>query len=196
MTLQQRDRRALVMLGAAVLLSMIVYFWPVGGAPAAAAGADSIPMAERRIEKLREVIATLPGKQKLLDGVSAQLADREKGIITAQTAPQAQAQLVQILRALGRNQAPPLDIGQFEMGPVQGLGKDYGEVVVSVSFNCRIEQLVNLLADVAAHKDAIATHELQVRAGDAKQKIVIVRLTASGLIARKLVPERKAMGVL
>jgi hypothetical protein len=194
MTLQQRDKRALTMLAASAFLSLVIYLWPAGSGAPVAAAAGSIPIAEQRIVKLREIIATLPGKQKLLDGLSAQLRERESGTIAAQTAAQAQAQLIQILRKLGRSQAPPIEIGQFDMGPVQGLGKDYGEVVASASFNCRIEQLVNLLADLSAQKDLIATHELQVRAGDQKQKVVGVRLTVSGVIPRNLVPERKTMG--
>jgi len=196
MTLQDRDKRALLMLGGAVLISTIVYFWPQGdAAPAVAPSVDSIPLAEQRLSRLRQVVATIPGKRTVLEGIAAQLKEREKGLIEAETAAQAQAQLLQIVRRVTRAQSPPLEIGQVDMGSVQPLGADYAEALVSVSLTCRIEQLVNLLADISAQPESIATHELQVRAQDARQKTMGVRLTVSGVLPRRLAPERKGGSV-
>lgn len=191
MTLQPRDKRALMLLLAATILSAIIYFWPQGGgAPVVAPAVNSIPLAEQRLARLRQTVATIPGKEQLLAGVVAQLKEREKGLIEAETAAQAQAQLLQIVRRLLRAQSPPLELGQVDMGAVQLLRDDYAEALVSVSLNCRIEQVVNLLADISAQPEAIATHELQVRAGDARQKTVNVRLTVSGVLPRRLAPQR------
>jgi type II secretory pathway component PulM len=191
LTLQPRDKRALMLLSAAIVLSAIIYFWPQGGGTTVVAPAvNSIPLAEQRLARLRQTVATIPGKEQLLAGVVAQLKEREKGLIEAETAAQAQAQLLQIVRRLLRAQSPPLELGQVDMGAVQLLGDDYAEALVSVSLSCRIEQVVNLLADISAQPEAIATHELQVRAGDARQKTVNVRLTVSGVLPRRLAPQR------
>jgi hypothetical protein len=196
MTLQERDKRALMLLGGAVAISAIIYLWPQGGAPTVISPAvSSIPLAEQRLSRLRQVVATVPGKRKVLDGITAQLKEREKGMLDAETAAQAQAQLLQIVRRVTRAQSPPLEIGQVDMGTVQALGADYAEALVSVSMTCRIEQLVNLLADVSAQPESIATHELQVRAQDARQKTLGVRLTVSGVLPKRLAPERKGGNV-
>ena len=63
---------------------------------------------------------------------------REAGVIQAETAQQAQAQLLQVIRTLGK--ADNIDARGGEFGPVKPLGDDYGEVSVAVSFECRIEQ--------------------------------------------------------
>lgn len=191
MTLQDRDRRALALLGAAGVLAAAVSFWPQPSVEVVSSNAATPEAAQARLLKLRQIAATIPGKQKVLDGVRAQLAGREKGILNADTAAQAQAQLMQTVTKLARAQQPPIDIVQRDLGAIQPLGKDYGTALVSVTFNCQIEQLVNLLADISAQSELIATHELQVRAADGQKKTVGVRLTVSGILPRKLVPERK-----
>lgn len=194
MSLQPRDRRALSMLGVSAVLTAMVYLWPQPGpSNIVSPTIDSIPMAEQRLAKLRQVVATVPGKQQVLDGVLTQLKDREKGLLDAETAAQAQAQLLQIIRRVARSQSPPVEIGQVEMGNIQPLGADYGEALVSVTVLCRIEQLVNLLADMTAQPEAVSTYELQVRTSDLKQKTVSVRVTVAGVLPKRLVPERKGI---
>jgi hypothetical protein len=191
-TLQDRDRRALAILAVAGLLSAAIYFWPTGpSVEVVSADATSPAAAEARLRKLREVIATIPGKRLFAEGIHAQLVEREKGIIVADTAAQAQAQLMQLVTRVAR--AEQIDITQRDLGPIQQFGKDYGQLQVTVSFGCQIEQLVNLLANLASQPELIATHELQVRAGDLQKKTVAVRLTVSGIAPRKLVPERKGV---
>jgi hypothetical protein len=196
--MQDRDRRALMALGAAVLLTLAVRFWTSEDETAAVAApsAASIPVAEGRVERLRKVLATIPARRTVLEGIGAQLASREKGMLAAETAAQAQAQLLQVVRTLARKQAPPVEISQNDFGAIQALGDSYGEALVSVTMNCRVEQLVNLLADITAQPELIATHEMRVSpTGDQKQKMLSVRLTVSGVIPKRLVPERKGLGL-
>ena len=197
MTLTTRDRRALIALGGAVAITMVVYFWTESGSSAEVVppAAESIPVAEKRLGSLREMVATVPGKQQVTEQIAAQVAVLEKGLLSGDTAAQAQASLLQHVRRLAREQAPPVEVAQVEMGPIRPIGKEYGEALVSVSMNCRIEQLLQLLADISARPELIATNEMRVLAGDPKQKLVNVRLTVSGLVARKLVPENKGLGV-
>ncbi len=192
MNLTARDRRALSFLAVSAILSLIYYFWPSGGTTAVVAPAgDSIALEEKRLAKLREVAATVPSKEEILKGVSAELAIREKGLIKADTAPQAQAQLVQLVRTLGRAEAPPIDIRNTEFGGVRPLGDAYGEAVVSLQIECRIDQLVNLLAAISNQPELISTSDLRVSASNMKEKTVNVRLTVAGVVPRKLVPDKK-----
>lgn len=191
MKLDQRDRRALALLGAALVVTAFVYLWPEPGAEIVAASQSSVPAAERRLERLRELAATVPGKQKFADGLIAQLKDREKGLIEADTAAQAQAQLSQLLRKVMRAQSPAMEVGQVELGAIQPLGGDYGEAMITVGSTCRIEQLVNLLADLSRQPEAISTREIRVLAGDPRQKTINMRLTVSGVLPKRLVPEQR-----
>jgi len=190
-SLSARDKRALVVLAAAAAVSAAVWFWPAPQAPAVAAGTDDIPAAERRLDRLRQLAASAPAREEGLKRVLAGLAEREKGLIQAETAAQAQAQVLQTLRRVARQQAPPIEFRGFENGPTRAVSDGYGEVLVGVNFEARIEQLVNFLADLTAQPELVATEELRVAAANAKEKTMAVRLTVAGMVPRKLIPEKK-----
>jgi len=191
MTLTSRDKRALVLLGVALIVILI---WKAGsGGPQVqvAAATESVPQAERRLARLRQIRATVPGKEELFKKVSAEVAGREKGMIVADTAQQAQAQIQQILRKLGSNLG--IEVRGAEFGQVKPLGVDYGEAPVSVSFDCAIEQLVNFLSSLGSQPEILGTSDIRVSSGNPKDKRVGVRLTVSGVVAKKLIPEKKGI---
>jgi hypothetical protein len=197
-TLQQRDKRALMGLG--VVAGMILVWYATSPddspAPQVVAATNNIPLAERRLARLRQVSAAVPGRQQILDQVQGELLIREAGLISAETAAQAQAKLAEILQRIGRAQSPPLDFRGVENGPVRALGDHYGEVLLSLSFEGGIEQVINLLADITAQKELIATSEIRFGQAHPKQKTVPVRLTVSGVVRRELVPQRKGPGAI
>jgi hypothetical protein len=197
MTPQSRQRRALAALAAAVLLFLILRFsLPDPDVPSVEAAPDSIPRGESRLSKVRQRAATLPAREQALKVLMAELATREKGVIQADTLAQAQAQLVQIVRRLTSAQTPPIELRSVEIGQARPLGEQYGEIWVPLSFECRIEQLVNLLADMTAQPELIATSELRVSVASQTDKTKTVRLIVSGVVPRKLVPEKRGLGLL
>lgn len=156
---------------------------------AVAASADNVAMAEKQLAKLREAAATVPQKQEILKQVSGDLALREKGIINEDTAAQAQARIVQILRKLGEDENPRVAIRSQEMGAApRAFGDAYGEVLVTVQIECGIDQLVNMLVGLAARPELVASNELRVTSGNPKDKTIGVRWTVSGVVPKKLVP--------
>jgi hypothetical protein len=160
---------------------------------AVVSSSDSVPMAEKRLAKLRQTAAAVPGREEALKKVTEELASREKGLIQADTAQQAQAQLMQILTQIGKAQQPPIGMRSSEIGQVKSLSDDYGEVAVSVSFDCRVEQLVNLLSDLTTQKELIATSEVRIGNANPKEKVMPVRLTVSGVVPRKIIPDKKGV---
>ena len=195
MRLSPRDRRALAALAVAVVLGLAYRFWPSSDAPAVIAPTtDNVALTEKRLAKLRETAATVPAKEKILKQVAGDLALREKGLIAADTAAQAQAQLIQIIRRVGAVENPPVEIRATEIGPVRPLSDAYGEAFVSVQIECRIDQLVNILAAIPAQPELVATSDVRVISTNAKDKAVGVRLTLSGIVPRRLVPEKSKAG--
>ena len=195
MTITKRDRRALTLLGVAVLLAVVYVLWPDGSdgtvAATAPSGRASVGAAEKQLAQLREIAATVPAKEDVKKGVAAELAVREKGLIAADTAAQAQAQLIQIVRQLARAESPPIEIRSTELGSLRPLGDGYGQVDVAVQIECRIDQLVNLLAALAARPELISTSDLRITSSNSKEKMVGVRLGVIGVVPRRLVPEKK-----
>jgi hypothetical protein len=191
MSLSERDQRALKYLAAAAVVAGAVYFWPDGSGTATVAASSTPQMLEQRLERSRKLMVALPDKQAAMKQVEADLALREKGLLTADTAAQAQAQLFQILRRVGQAQGPPVEIRANEIGQARPFGEHYGEVSVSVSMECGIEQLVNLLADLGAQPELLATSEIRIGGASGNEKKIPVRLTVSALVPRKLIPDKK-----
>ncbi len=189
MKLEKRDQRALLLLAAAAVVMLLLKLSTRSGPEVAEAATDSVEMAEKKLARLRQLAATVPGKEGLLKQANEQLAAREAGVIQAETAQQAQAQLLQVIRELGKKES--FDARGGEFGPVSPLGADYGEVSVAVSFECGIDHFVNFLAALTSEKALLASSEMRISAANPKEKTVTVRLTLSGVIPRHLVPEKK-----
>ena len=162
--------------------------------PAVVAASESAPMAEKRLARLRQIAATVPGKEALMKLATGELESREKGMLKAETGAQAQAQLQELLHKVGASNG--IDIRGVEEARVKVLGSDYGEVSVTVRFTCLIEQLVNLLAGLANEPELLSTNQIQITGGADKNKAIQVRLTLSGVVPKKLALEKKTGSAL
>ena len=142
------DRKTAIRLGAGVAAILLLRFvvFP-DKSPTVVAATEDIPAAEARLKRVREIVATLPMLEERAKQAQADLDAREKGILKADTAAQAQASIQDLLHRVGA--ANGIDIRGFEDQRIRPLGKDYGEASVSVRFNCSIDQLVNFLAALA-----------------------------------------------
>lgn len=193
MTLGAMDRKTVIALacaGGAILLAVLRLAGPGDSSTAVVSATQSIPQAEERLARLRQMAATAPGKEELLKQVSAELKIREAGILQADTAAQAQAQLLDTIHRIASQNGFDAR-GAEELREPRPLGNDYGEVSVAETFTCGIDQLVNFLADLAREPRILATNEIHISGGSDKKKNIQVRLSLSGVVPRKLVPARK-----
>jgi Type II secretion system (T2SS), protein M subtype b len=182
------NRRTLLFGVGGIALILILRFGVYGGGPqTAVAATDSIPMAEKRLARVRQVEATVSGKEELVTHAKAELADREQGIINADTEQQAQAQLTEITQTIAKSNGIDARGSQGLSG--QPISDDYGEISYTVAFTCAIEQLVNLLTALGNQPAILATNEISVNGGSDKKKNVQVRLTVSAIVPRKLIPK-------
>lgn len=190
------DRKTAIMLGAgvgAILLLKFVVMADRQPAPVVAA-AENIPAAEARLKRMREIAATIPAREEQLKQALADLDSREKGILKAETGPQAQALLQERLHRVGL--ANGIDIRGLEDQRVRPLGADYGEASVSVRFTCGIEQLVNFLAALAMEPELFSTSDINVTGTTDEKKVIQVRLTLAGVVTKKIAQEKKPGGAL
>jgi Tfp pilus assembly protein PilO len=185
------DRRYGVALLAAVAAFVLLKAGPFASQDTpVVAPTESIPGAEQRLEKLRQAAATVPAKEEILKQAQAELAARESGLLKGDTRAQAQAQLIELVQSVAK--ANGIETHGVERMTENVVNGDYGEVGVEVAFTCGIEQLVNLLAALADQPQILATNEVRITGGSDKKKMVQVRLGVSGIVPRKLLPERKA----
>lgn len=189
------DRKTAILWISGVAVILILRFFVFADrSPAVVAASESVPMAERRLERLRQIAATVPGKEVLMKQAFGELETREKGMLKAETSAQAQAQLQELLHKVG--EANGIDIRGLEDMRVKPFGADYGEASVTVRFTCLIEQLVNLLAALANERELLSTNQIQITGGPDKKKNIQVRLTLSGVVSKKLSQEKKPGGAL
>jgi hypothetical protein len=185
------DRKTAILWICGVAVILILRFVVLADrSPDVVAVSESVPMAERRLERLRQIAATVPGKEALMKQAAGELASREKGMLRVETSAQAQAQLQELLHKVGASNG--IDIRGVEDMRIKPFGNDYGEASVTVRFTCLIEQLVNLLAALANEPELLSTNQIQITGGTDKAKIIQVRLTLSGVVSRKLALEKKA----
>jgi hypothetical protein len=190
-TVGSLDRKnAILLVGgvSAILLLKFVVMADHTVAPVVEAS-ESAPLALKRLNKVREIAANAPAREELLKQATAELETREKGLLKADTGAQAHAILQEKLRRLGEQNG--IDIRGMEDPRVRPLGKDYGEAMVFVRFNCRIEQLVNLLAALTNEPEILATNQIQVTGTPDKNKNLSVRLGLSGVVTKKIAQEKK-----
>lgn len=189
------DKRSAIVLFGGVALILIVRFVFLSDSSstspgAAVTAADTIPAAEKRLEKVRQVASTVPGKVELVKQAQAALAEREKGVLKADTEAQAQAQLLELVQGIAR--ANGIDARGMQEFRDQPISEDYGEIWTTVAFNCGIDQLVNFLTSLGNQPQILATHDIHVNGGSDKKKAIQVRVSISAVVPRQLLPKRGA----
>jgi Tfp pilus assembly protein PilO len=188
------DRRSATVLAVGVAAVLVLRFGFLNDEEAAvAAPVETVAQAEMELDRLRRAVSMTPGKEVELKRAQEQLAGREKGILEAETAPQAQAQLLETIHTAAKSEG--IDARGAEGWQVRPLAEDYAEVSVTVNFACTIEQLVNLLAALGNEPRLLATNEMRITVGDAKKKTLNVRLGVSAVAPRALAPEKKSVGL-
>ena len=192
MKISPSEKRALLLLIPALLiagvLKYVVFTDPV---PTHAADSDSIAMAEQRAARLRQIVALIPAREAIVKQTSADLAQRESGLLAADTAAQAQASLLEIARRVGKGEQIEMRGADFGAPKIFG---EYGLVYLSINFECHIEQLVNFLSDLTHQPELVVPSEERIVSGNPKEKTMSVRMTLAGVVPKKLIPEKKGLG--
>lgn len=187
-----RERRLAMLIPVAVLVFVVLrYSVFTDPEPASPASSGSLEMAEQRAIRLRRIAATVAAREASMKQSALELTDRERGIIQAETAPQAQAALLEVARRVGKTEQ--LDVRGGDFAAPKGFG-DYGLVFATITFDCHIDQLVNFLAALGRQPELVVPAEERISSGNAKEKLMTVRMVLAGVVAKKLVPVRKGLG--
>jgi len=189
MTVGTLDRRTILILGAGLLLILAARFALVNRQSGVVEATESAPLAERRLALVRQKAATLAGREAVLKQARAELATREAGLLKADTKEQAEAVLLEQVQDIAK--ANGIDARGNQGFREKLLGADYAEVSATVNFTCGIEQLVNLLASLADEPEILATEDLRMTGGADKKKNVQVQLSVTGVVPRRLIPQKK-----
>ena len=124
MTITTRDKRFLVVGAIAVGIILGYYFFTGDSTSTGVVEVTgTVPAAEQRLAQVRRLATQTPAAEQELKRLSEELTRQEKGLIRSETAQQAQAQLLQILRRLGNNQVAPTGVSSCRNWPSPAAGQ-------------------------------------------------------------------------
>ncbi len=178
-SLERRDRRALVVLGCALVLAGI---WKGSDAWSTAYHAVS-PEAIEALEQRHLLARDLSERQSGLDDTEvASLRESqllEGRLLQSATTALAQAELRSIVTELLGTEGIDLERSTFEAPDAEA---PYLTIPLGVVFTCQIDQFVAFMAGLANAEPILATRRLEVGLGEARTKAVRVNLTVEGYL--------------
>jgi hypothetical protein len=194
MKFTSRDRRALLILMVVVVIVGLRWITVTSPNPKPEVLLEAAPTKQLQtiLANRRSAAAAVPYEEGVVHRLSTELAVREANLIQAETASEAQAQLLQILKNVTSHQDPPLEVKRIEFSPPRQFSDAYGEVFVSITLECTIDELLNLIADLTAETKTIATNEISLSTGNQTLKTLQSRLTVTGLIHRTLITKPRS----
>ena len=184
-------RTAIGLLAAAVLAAAVIVSYSSSSstsAPVAAGSAQTIPLAEARLKHLRDLASTVPGKEELAKKAKAELADREQGLLMADSEDSAKAKLLEITQRVAR--ANQIDVRGMQQFGDKILTQDYGELLATVQFTCGVDQLVNFLSALGTQPQLLATNDIRISGGTDPKKNLQVRMSVTAVVPRSLIPKK------
>jgi Tfp pilus assembly protein PilO len=192
--LSERDRRALLLLGAVVVVFLVLQY---GVFPRTGGGAESgasIDLLEQRLRRLQLVARQKPRAASEAEAAARELAEAEKGLLKAATPAQASAEMQQVLKELLGSQGINLTTSEF--GPPKAVGEQYAQVPLTVVFTCSIDQWINWMAAVRNAPQVLSTLETRIQPRDQKAKTMDVRAVVAGYIPATLLGPAKRSGAM
>ena len=186
-SLQSRDKRALLMLGGALALFAVLQldFFRPGATPAAAS--DSLTGLEQRLQTAQVRARQRPLTEAELAAARRNLAGLEERLLSSSNAALAQAEMRSLIGDLLTQQGIPLGSSRF--GQAQLEGESYAQTPIVVTFVCGIDQLVNLMTEIANAKPLLTTRSIRVQPDKPEVKSIRVQMTVAGYLPVERTPE-------
>ena len=188
MRISERDRRALMGLGAAVAVFLLWQFdFVLPSATGAAVSASEIRREEDLLKLAQVTIRQKPLLDSEFETVEKARQALETKLLTSETAALAQAEMREIAGRLMSGAGIQMKATRF--GRVQREGEDYAQVPLIVQFTCAVESFVNLMSDIANADVLLSTREIKISPARGETKRIRVELTFSGYLPVSRTPE-------
>jgi hypothetical protein len=180
MNFSEKDKKALMVVGIAVALYAAAQFAVFPLWDTLQERRDNLPIVERKLEKYHAVARTAELRRTEASSVDTKLQEAERGLLTSETAALASAELQQIAKQF--TAAESIDIRSNNFLPAKPVGGEYMQIPLGLQFQCRLDQLVNLLTDFSGHQKHLAVSRLGIQTLGGKDKQVSVGMELSGFM--------------
>lgn len=188
--MSSRDRRALLLLGVAVALFLLLqtdFLAPASGGGSSAPSGDEVSALEQQLRLTRERARLKPLHEVELGAARDRLESLETRLLESKDPALAQAEMRSLVGDLLSQEG--VDLASSRFGAVeleQGL---YARAPIEVEFTCGSDQLVNLLAAIADAERLLTTRDIVIRPGNPEVKSLRVRMTVAGYLPLERAPE-------
>jgi hypothetical protein len=193
-SLSQRDRRALLLLGAALAIFLVLQFGVLPRTEGGVVSSTPPDLLEKRLLRLQQVAQQKPRAAAEAQTAGRELAAMEQGLLKAATPALASAQMQQILKELLTSQGINLQASEF--GTVKAVGEDYAQVPLTVIFTCSVDQWINWMAAMRNAPQLLSTLEMRLLQKDQAKKTLEVRMVVAGYIPASLLGTAKRPGAM
>lgn len=188
MPVSDRDRRALLFLGIAFVLFLLLQTdWILPPPGAAVSSLGSVEAEQNKLLLAQTQVRQEPllsAEYRSLKSLEESLEDR---LLESETAALAQAEMRERVGELLEDAGISMRASRFTN--VEAEGEDFAQVPLIVDFTCDVTRFVNLLADIANAQEILSTREIKVSLANPKTKAVRVELTISGYLPITSTPE-------
>lgn len=184
---QRRDRRALVVLlvaGALFAIMQLDFFFPSTGSPLVG---GSIEDAEERLLNAQVNARQKPLVQTEFEEAARVLTELENGLLQAESAELAKAEMRQLVGNLLIAEGITMKASGF--GNVKLEQDHFAQVPLTVDFDCRAEQFVNLMAAFSNNERVLGTRRIMLSPTNTETKAIRVRATVTGYLPVSRTPE-------
>ena len=188
MPVSDRDRRALLFLGIAFVLFLLLQTdWILPPPGAAVSSLGSVEAEQNKLLLAQTQVRQEPllsAEYRSLKSLEESLEDR---LLESETAALAQAEMRERVGELLEDAGISMRASRFTN--VEAEGEDFAQVPLIVDFTCDVTRFVNLLADIANAQEILSPREIKVSLANPKTKAVRVELTISGYLPITSTPE-------
>ena len=180
MKFAEKDKKALLIAGIAIALYAAAQFAVFPLWDTLQERRENLPIVERKLEKYHAVVRTAELRRAEAASVETRLQEAERRLLTSETAALASAELQQLANQLTAAESISIRSNQFL--PAKPVGSEYIQIPVVLQFQCRLDQLVNLLTDFSGHQKHLAVSRLNIQTLGGKDKQVTVGMELSGFM--------------
>jgi hypothetical protein len=180
MQIQKREKWALITCVGAVLLFSLMKFVFFPTWDSLQETRENIPMQEKKLGKYKEVVASVPLRTSEASKVEALLHTAERGLLESKTASLASAELQDLLKQIAMTQS--IDFRSSDFLPVKAISADYAEVPIGLQFQCKVDQLANLMRELSIHTKYLRVVRLTIQGASGKEKNIVVGLQVAGMM--------------
>ncbi len=192
--LQPREQRAVGALAGAILLILLFQFAIFPMMDFIDKSRGELPLKEKRLRKYRGLVSLIGAAETDWKALGQRLAQAERGLLDGRTAALATAELQDRAKELLKQQGiEPRAVSFMAVKALAPADSGYSAVPLSLSFECSVDQLANLLGSFQSGDKTVAVENLYVDAvpvrADKPRKLVGVRMVIRAVMLSEPPPQ-------